>query len=121
MPASRRPGGGKQRIKNYLQFLALPGTSPRVHREIFRTAPDPLIKAVSNIALNALEGNVAHFSTKQKQKLAKHKNQIRQLARRQVPIARKRKILVGGALPLIPIMIGRILGTVGERLFSKVF
>ena len=127
---SRKAKGNKsrsfskhQQTKRYLEFLSLPSSSAnkRLNREIFRSAPNPVIKAVSNVALNALSGDVAHFNPKQKQLLAKHKGKIRILAGRGIPLARKRKLLVGGALPFLPIIIGSILGSVGERLFNKVF
>ena len=113
----------QQQKKRYLEFLALPSSSSnkRLSREIFRSAPDPVIKAVSNVALNALSGDVVHFSPKQKQVLAKHKGKIRILAGRGIPLARKRRVLVGGALPFLPIIIGSILGSVGERLYNKIF
>ena len=121
--AAARSVSKQQQTKRYLEFLALPSSSSnkRLNREIFRSAPDPVIKAVSNVALNALSGDVAHFNPKQKQVLTKHKGKIRILAGRGIPLARKRRLLVGGALPFLPIIIGSILGSVGERLYNKIF
>ena len=71
-----------------------------------------IIHALSEIALNILRGNV-QLSRQQVQRLQRHKQALRALASRAIPLRRKRALLLvkqrGGFLPLLLPLIASIL------------
>ena len=77
---------------------------------------------MSDVALNALRGDAGRnaFSPVQRRQLARHKKELRTLAGRGISLEAKRRVLVGRGLPLVPIILGGLLGTLGERLFRKI-
>lgn len=73
-------------------------------RNIVHTAPDELIQALCEIALNVLRGNIP-LTGKQITKLKKQKTLIKLLARKSVSIPKKRRAINqrGGAF-LLPLL-----------------
>ena len=90
--------------------------------EILATAPDPIIKAICNAALNAKQGDV-HLNKRQKRLLRKNRNFVKSLTQKDIPIQKKRKLLLqkGGSIAgvVIPIILSAVLSSLGSTLFQK--
>lgn len=114
------PSDGENISKRYVKFLSI-CNNPKTLSTVLRSAPDPVIKRICDAALNAAEGEIPIDDYKKK---LFHRNRkvFSTLIDRQVPIKRKRRYLAnqkGGALPLIPILLSTVLGTVGSLLFKR--
>lgn len=90
---------------------------PKLRSAIVKHSDDGLIKAISEIALNTLNGN-NKIDNKTIRKLHPYKRQMRCLACSKRSSKSKRKIIIqkGGFLPLL---IGSILSGVIGALFNK--
>jgi hypothetical protein len=93
-------------VKRTVKYLSV-CRNPKVLREILRTAPDGVIKAISNIALNALKGDV-NLNASQKRLFRRHKATILGLCSKKKSLKQKRKLLQqrGGAFFLLPLIKG---------------
>ena len=72
---------------------------PKLKKAIIKYASPDLVMAISEIALNMLKG-VIKLTPQQKQRLSRYKKEFRSLAKKNVSVDKKRKILVqkgGGA------------------------
>ena len=88
-------------IKRTLKFISI-SPDPNIVRAIILKAPDAVIRAISNAALNARQGEVA-VPLHLKQLFRKHNRTFDTLIVRHRSLAGKRRVLVqrGGALPII--------------------
>ena len=99
-------------IKRTIKFIAFsPGTD--IERPILKLAPDGVIKAIANVALNVREGDIA--ITPAQQLLFSNKHKIfDQLADKNKSLIFKRNLILRqneGAFPLIvPILQSALLG-----------
>jgi len=76
-------------------LLVLSKASPKLARKIISSADRSLITALSECALNLLNGNVK-ISTGRKRKLAQFKKKLRTLATKGHPVELKKKTLQSG-------------------------
>ena len=97
-----------------LQVLA--ESKPQIRDAIVQHGPTELIKAISEIVLNVLKG-VIKITPKQKKRLARYKNELRDLTSNRVSQKVKRKFLSqkgggGGLLAsvLVPVAIAALSG-----------
>lgn len=76
--------------------------SPRSKRNFLRKLPKRAIRCISECCLNTLKGNVK-LNPSQKRKLTPHKQVIRTLASKKLPLYKKKKILIqkGGFLNVL--------------------
>ncbi len=81
-------------------------------------APDTVIKAICNIALNCYRDDFK-LTDKQKNTLKKYRKPIIKLTSTTIPVKYKRKILAqeGGAI-WIPLLVGSIITTLGHKIFE---
>lgn len=89
--------------------------NPKLRSAIIKNSNNELIKALSEISLNMLRGNIDHTQAI-RQKLKKYKSKIRCLPRSKGSVKANRNILVqqGGFLP---VLLGSILsGVIGSLL-----
>lgn len=91
--------------------------NPKIVREILRSAPDSVIKAICNVALNALKGDVK-LSASQKLLFKKHKRAILTLADRKKPLLQKRKVVQQSGGFWIPALVGGILALLGSKVLT---
>ena len=97
-------------IRRALPILkTLAGAKPKLKKAIIKYAFPDLVMAISEIALNMLKG-IIKLTPQQKQRLSRYKKEFRSLAKMNVSVAKKRKLLIqkgGGAglAALIPIAI----------------
>ena len=108
-------------IKRTLKFISI-SPDPKIVRAMILKAPDAVIRAMSNAALNAHQGEVAdplHL----KKLFRKHNRIFDTLIDRRRSLAEKRRVLVqrGGALPIIAPLIATVLGSIGGEFISKIF
>lgn len=107
--------------KRTIKYLSIPH-KPSTVRAVVQEAPDSVIRAISNAALNAREGDV-HVPPHLKRLFCAHRRHFDYLVDRKYPIQRKRKLLVqrGGALPLVVPLIATVLGSIGGEFISRLF
>ena len=79
-----------------------------------------MIRAIANAALNAREGDVT-LKPHEKNIFRKHRQHIDTLIDRQVPLDRKRELLLqrGGALPVVVPLITSVLALLGSEFISR--
>ncbi|GFX47326.1 uncharacterized protein TNCV_4992321 [Trichonephila clavipes] len=111
------------RIKRHVHLLhVLSSANPQQRNAILKSATNEQIKTLCEICQNVLEGNVSKAKFRQ---LCRYKKVIRQLADRNIPIARKRKLLTnqtGGFLPLVlPAALSLVGGLVGKAISKRIF
>ena len=104
-------------VRKHSDFLkVLSKCNAKQRKVILQNASPSLLKCLCECGLNILKGNVK-LSPSQKRQLSRHKQMLRILADRKVPVKRKRQGLVqkGGFLPAL---FGPILSTLAG-LFLK--
>ena len=84
-----------------------------------RAAPDDVIKAICNAALNVEQGDV-HLTPLQRKLFSAHRAQIAKLTSHRHELKNERKFVASqrGGFPFIPILIGTALGALGGKLFG---
>jgi len=89
-----------ERNKGFLKSLGQLATGRR--KKLIKKASRDNIDALSEVALNTLLGNVP-LNSLHKQKLKRHRTNIRHLAKKGVSLKKKKEFLVqkGGFLPLL--------------------
>lgn len=109
----------KKNIRKHQHFLQILAKShPSQRKALVRTATTEQIKCLCEICLNILVGNVPVNI----QKLKKHKNTLRKLAKKTCSIKKKKKLLInqtGGFLPLLAPAIVSALGGILGRVIGK--
>jgi len=99
---------------------ALHISKPKERAKLLSSVDDDIIKLLSEMSFNFLRGNLA-TSPNQLHRLRKHKQTLRMMANKKVPLYKKRSTLIqrGGFLPLLlPVVanaVGGILGQVWEK------
>ena len=87
-------------VRRALPLLkTLVDANPKLKKAIIKYASPDLVMAISEIALNMLKG-VIKLTPQQKQRLSRYKKEFRSLAKKNLSVNKKRKILVqkgGGA------------------------
>ena len=95
-------------VKRALPLLeTLVAANPKLKKAIIKYASPDLVTAISEIALNMLKG-IIKLTPQQKHHLSRYKKEFRSLAKKNVSVGKKRKLLVqkgGSALlaALIPL------------------
>ena len=104
-------------LKAFVKFLAICRDTTN-RRRIVTKAPNNVIKAISNAALNVARGDV-HLSPAQRALLTRYKSDFIPLIERKMPLAKKRKVLSQkGGLAILPIILSSVLSTLGSALFK---
>ena len=106
------------KLRKYASCLhTLATAKPGMSKAMIKNADAGLIKCLCECALNILKGNVP-LTPSQKQKLKRHKTQLRALVKRSQPLSKKKRTLQkGGFMPAIlaPILTS-ILPTIGSTI-----
>ena len=94
----------------------------KIVKGVLQKAPDAVIRAISNAALNAPQGAVA-VPPQLKQLFKHHNHHFDYLIDQRKPIALKRRRLLqtGGALPIIVPLLATVLGSIGGEFISRLF
>ena len=97
-------------VRRALPLLkTLADAKPKLKKAIIKYASPDLVNAISEIVLNMLKG-IIKLTPQQKQRLSRYKKEFRSLAKKNVSVNKKRKILIqkgagAGLAALIPIAI----------------
>ncbi len=103
--------------KRTIKYLAVCGDK-RASSAVLGSAPDSVVKLLSDISLNALKNPAVRVSEKRKRLFRRHRAAIARLVDPAVSIASKRKTLQQGGFPWIPAIIGTVLGALGTSIFG---
>ena len=108
-------------VKRIIKFFSVAPDS-EVAQSVLLRAPDGVIRAISNAALNAREGDV-RIARRLKQFFSKYHPHISYLTDRRRPLVDKRRLLVQreGVLPIIAPLISIVLGSKGGEFISRLF
>ena len=106
-------------VKRTIKYLAISPDSDIVQQTI-QKAPKGVIRAIANAALNAREGDVT-LKPSELSLFRKHRQHFDILTDRQIPLDRKRELLLqrGGALPIIVPLLSSALGALGAEFISS--
>jgi hypothetical protein len=85
---------------------------------ILQRASGDLIRTVAQVAKNAIKGNIP-LTSRQKQRLRRHKKTLRALSVNRSSIKNKRKLLIQKGGALLPLLLGPILSAVAGSIFSR--
>jgi len=116
----------RKRAKHAIKWLADGQDESIVKRYLSQAAPDEVIKAITNAALNLKHGPV-RISRQRKKLFRRYSKSIEKLIDRSNPLSAKRRLLVrrvqkGGFLPLLPILapiLASALGALGAEFIPK--
>ncbi|KAI8511990.1 hypothetical protein Bbelb_110900 [Branchiostoma belcheri] len=92
-----------QRLHRHADCLrVLSKANPKLRKAILSTAPNDLLKSICDCSHNVLKGNI-RLTPGQRKGLSRHKNTLRQLGDKKIPLAKKRRTLIqkGGFLSLL--------------------
>ena len=93
-----------KRIRSKCQSLhVLKDARPKLRRAILANSKKELLNSVCECDLNVLQGNVK-LSNCKKRKLRKFRRQLRTVADRHVPLARKKKLIIQSGGFLVPLL-----------------
>ena len=114
----QKQNGRKSLVKRTVKYLSV-CSNPRAYNSVLRGAPDEVIKAICNAALNIEQGDI-RLSPAQRQLFSAHRKKIAKITSRVTDIKSKRNIIQSqkGGFPFIPILIGTALGALGGKLFG---
>ena len=118
---NRKKLSNKQKvIKRTIKFLSVAPDS-KIVKSVLKTAPDAVIRAISNAALNARQVAVA-VTPNIKHLFRQHNNHFDYLIDKRKPIASKRRLILqtGGALPIIIPLLATVLGSIGGEFISRI-
>ena len=88
---------------HYHALHVLKGTTPKLRKAILLNGDKQLVNSICECVLNVLNGN-DKLSSCVKRKLRKHKNILRKVVDKRVPLSGKKKVIVqrrGFLLPLL--------------------
>jgi hypothetical protein len=104
--------------RNFHVLKALYKSKPSRRRELLANADSDLVHSLCDCSKNVLNGNIPLSSNRKKQ-LKRHRKLLRTLANPSVPFGTRSRIIKkqrGGFLPLLPALLGPIIGVVGNLL-----
>ncbi len=105
-------------LKHYIKFL-ISCKDKNILEFILKNAPNSVIKAISNAALNALRGEV-HLTSHQKKQFAKHRALFKGLSKKSVSLKNKRQIIQrGNGFGIIPTLLAVVLSSLGPLFLNK--
>lgn len=108
-------------VKRTVKYLSVaPDTS--IVKSILQRAPDGVIRAISNAALNARSGEV-NVPPHLRSIFRKYNHHFDILTDKRRPLKQKRRLLIqqGGILPIIAPLIATVLGSIGGEFISRIF
>ena len=100
-------------VKRYITFFAF-APDLQVVRTVIKKAPNEVIAAISNAALNGRQGAV-HIPPHLIPLFQRHKHNFDYLVNRRKSIPSKRHLILqkGGALPIVVPLLDKVLGSLG--------
>ena len=103
-------------VKRALPLLkVLVDATPKLKKAIIKHAPTDLVTAISEIVLNLIKG-VIKLTAHQKKRLSRYKKELLALAKKNVPLGKKRKILVQKGGGVVSILVPLALSLLSSKL-----
>lgn len=105
-------------VREHLPILKYIAKTPSRRRRMLikQCATNNFARCISECCWNVINGRVP-LSDSEKRKLCKYKKTLRELANRRVSLtSKKRTLQSGGFLPLLPLLIGPVIKTLGGLL-----
>ena len=117
----RQKSNKRKVVKRTVKFLSV-APDLEVAKAVLQKAPDAVIQAISNAAVNARQGAVA-VPPHLKPIFRNHNQHFDFLIDRRRPIALKRRLILqkGSALPIIVQLLATVLGSIGREFISRLF
>ena len=112
-----KQNGRKSLVKRTVKYLSV-CSNPRAYNSVLKGAPDEVIKAICNAALNIEQGDI-HLSPAQRRLFSAHRKTISKITSRTVDLKSKRNIIQSqkGGYSVVPFLIGAALLALGGSLF----
>ncbi len=110
-------------MSSHADFLSVICRRSKTHRQVLlETATPAQIRAVAELALNVLSGNVK-LSPKEKKQLSGFKQELRLLANKKLSLRKKRQVIVqrGGFIGALLAPLASILAPVVGSLLGNLF
>ena len=117
-----RPKSNKRKVvKRTIKFLSV-APDIEVARALLQKAPNAVIHAISDAAVNARQGAVT-VPPHLKPIFRNHNHHFDFLIDRRMPIALKHRLILqkGGSLPIIVGLLATVLGSIGGEFISRLF
>ena len=103
--------------RHYKTLRAICKSKAQKRKQILQNASGDVIRSVSQVIKNTLKGNVP-VSQRQKDRLRRHKQVLRQLSLKRTSLKKKRNILIQKGGALLPLLLTPILSAVAGSLFN---
>ena len=104
-------------VRRALPLLkVLADAKPKLKKVIIKHAPTELVTAISEIVLNLIKG-VIKLTASQKKRLSRYEKDLLALAKKKIPLGKKRKILVQkGGSAAVSILVPLALSLLSSKL-----
>ena len=108
-------------VNRTIKFISI-SFDHKIVGAIFKNSPDTAIRAICNEALNPREGDVV-LTLQLKQFVSRYHKHFDRLTDVQYPIKKKRALCIQqeGLLPIIPAILGSVLGSLNSEFISRIF
>ena len=118
---SKKSNSNLKVVKRTIKYISICPDRKILHL-VIRRSPLAVIRAICNAARNAREGDV-HIPPHLKKVCARHHRHFDQLIDPRFPIEKKSRLCLqqGGLLPIIPAILGTVLGSIGSEFISRIF
>ena len=103
-----------KKYKHHLKFISV--CEHKSCKSLLGNCDKELIKSICECALNVLHGSIP-LQQKNRRKLAKHKNDLRNLVSKVVSIQQKKQIVQKGSR-FLPLLLGPVLSSLAPLLFN---
>ena len=111
-----KQNGRKSLVKRTVKYLSV-CSNPRAYSSVLKGAPDEVIKAICNAALNIEQGDI-RLSPAQRRLFSAHRKTISKATSRTVDLKSKRNLIQSqkGGYSVVPLLIGAALLALGGSL-----
>jgi hypothetical protein len=112
-----KQNGRKSLVKRTVKYLSV-CSNPRAYNSVLKGAPDEVIKAICNAALNIEQGDI-RLSPAQRRLFSAHRKTISKITSPTVDLKSKRNLIQSqkGGFSVVPYLIGAALLALGGSLF----